>query len=116
MSTESIRSAPPSAPMPVAAPRLSLVRSQPLRTETADEGATGNESDQLSQAVAELNRYVAGSRTDLRFTVDREAGEVVVSIVDSETGQVLRQMPSPEALRIARYIEHDRLGLVRQRA
>ena len=70
----------------------------------------------LTQAVAELNRYVAGSRTDLRFAVDAEAGQLVVSIIDSENGQVLRQMPSVEALRIARYLEHDRLGLIRQRA
>lgn len=70
----------------------------------------------LTQAVAELNRYVAGTRTDLRFAVDAEAGQLVVSIIDAENGQVLRQMPSVEALRIARYLEHDRLGLIRQRA
>ena len=70
----------------------------------------------LGKAIEELNRYVAGSRTDLRFALDREAGQMVVSIIDAESGQVLRQMPSLEALRIARYLEHDRLGLIRQRA
>lgn len=81
-----------------------------LPESTEDDGAP------LTQAVAELNRYVAGTRTDLRFAVDAEAGQLVVSIIDAENGQVLRQMPSLEALRIARYLEHDRLGLIRQRA
>lgn len=71
---------------------------------------------QLGKAIEELNRYVAASRTDLRFVVDRDAGEAVVSIIDAESGRVLRQMPCAEALRIARYLEHDRLGLIRQRA
>ncbi|MDO9453166.1 MAG: flagellar protein FlaG [Stagnimonas sp.] len=75
-----------------------------------------DESAGLGKAIEELNRYVAGSRTDLRFAVDRDAGQLVVSIIDAESGQVLRQMPSLEALRIARYLEHDRLGLIRQRA
>lgn len=70
----------------------------------------------LEQAVGELNRYVAGSRTDLQFRVDEDAGRVVVSIVDSESGQVLRQMPSEDALRIARYLESGGHGLLRQQA
>jgi flagellar protein FlaG len=84
--------------------------------EASSSDAAADEGEALSKAVAELNRYVAGSRTDLRFSIDREAGEVVVSIIDAESGQVLRQMPSVEALRVARYLEHDRLGLIRQRA
>lgn len=71
----------------------------------------------LEQAVDRLNRYVAGSRTDLQFRIDEEAGRVVVSIVDSDSGRVLRQMPSEDALRIARYLDGGGgAGLVRQHA
>lgn len=118
MSTEAIQAIAannpytPLRPLPAAA----LASAAPAgNAQDPSDAVTDNEAE-ISAAVAELNRYVAGSRTDLRFTVDRDAGEVVVSIVDSESGQVLRQMPSPEALRIARYLEHDRLGLIRQRA
>jgi flagellar protein FlaG len=115
MSTDSISSLAAASVAVSPVSRLVLVRpSSAEAVESVDE--TQASTDQLSEAVAELNRYVAGSRTDLRFAIDQEADEVVVSIVDSETGQVLRQIPSVEAMRIARYLEHDRLGLIRQRA
>ncbi len=117
MSTESISFTPPfsiTAARPVV-PVAYRAEREPAVVRNSQ--STDSDADQaLSQAVEELNRYVAGSRTDLRFAVDHDAGKVIVSIVDSESGQVLRQMPSVEALRIAHYLEHDRLGLIRQRA
>lgn len=71
---------------------------------------------ELDQAVTELNHYVAGSRTDLQFRVDDEVGRLVVSIVDSQSGQVLRQMPSEDALRIARYLENGEVHLLHKQA
>lgn len=123
MSTESLQLTPHSSTAPVA--RAAAVKLlSPLVREALPETANDaelkasdvDEGAPLSRAVEELNRYVVGSRTDLKFSIDREAGQVVVSIIDSENGQVLRQMPSVEALRIARYLEHDRLGLIRQQA
>ncbi|MDP3858418.1 MAG: flagellar protein FlaG [Stagnimonas sp.] len=103
--------------LPVARP------SRPLPPASNDELAPATptpaavaESPDLPQAVAQLNRYVARSRTDLQFRIDDEAGRVVVSIVDADSGQVLRQMPSEEALRIARYLEGDGSGLLDKQA
>ena len=117
MSTESISFTPPFS---ITAAKPAVPVAYRTEREAAVVSNTPNQEPDteqaLSQAVEELNRYVAGSRTDLRFAVDHEAGKVIVSIVDSESGQVLRQMPSVEAMRIARYLEHDRLGLIRQSA
>ncbi|MES2683247.1 MAG: flagellar protein FlaG [Pseudomonadota bacterium] len=116
MSTELLSMTPNSYATAVSKPAVVLpFRSQPSPA-PAEAEAVSDDDAPLTQAVAELNRYVAGTRTDLRFAVDNEAGKLVVSIIDAENGQVLRQMPSLEALRIARYLEHDRLGLIRQRA
>jgi flagellar protein FlaG len=41
---------------------------------------------------------------NLRVQVDQDTGKTVISIVDPETGQVLRQMPSAEALEVAKAI------------
>jgi len=119
MSTELPGITPHSHATPVARPGVVL----PLPGSTAndavvkpDSAAVADDGVPLSKAVDELNQYVASSRTDLRFAIDRDAGRLVVSIIDAESGQVLRQMPSIEALRIARYLEHDRLGLIRQQA
>lgn len=118
MSTE-LSSITPNTYTPAVAKPAVVLPFRPSANEAlvpAEADAFTDDGAPLTQAVAELNRYVAGTRTDLRFAVDTDGGQLVVSIIDSENGQVLRQMPSLEALRIARYLEHDRLGLIRQRA
>jgi len=40
----------------------------------------------------------------MRFHVDQDTGKTVVSIVDPDNGDVLRQFPSKEALEVAKAI------------
>ncbi len=42
---------------------------------------------------------------DLRFRVDPDLHEVVVTMVDPESGSVLRQIPSEDALKLAKALE-----------
>lgn len=60
---------------------------------------------QLAQAVDNLNQRFKESRTDLRFSIDEDSGRTVVSIVDAEDGRLLRQMPTEEALRVAKALD-----------
>jgi flagellar protein FlaG len=66
----------------------------------------------LQRAVEELNRHFAAQRTDLKFSVEKDLGVVVVAVVDAQDGTVLRQMPSAEALHIARVIRDARSNLI----
>lgn len=70
----------------------------------------------LQHAVVELNKYLTKRRPDLHFTLSNKQGQPQVLIVDALSGIMLREMAVAEALRTARYLEHDRLGLVRQRS
>ncbi|MBA4285982.1 MAG: hypothetical protein C0434_10685 [Xanthomonadaceae bacterium] len=63
------------------------------------------EPAQLAQAVDDLNQRFKDGRTDLRFSVDEDSGQMVVSIVDAADGKVLRQMPTEEALRVAKALD-----------
>jgi flagellar protein FlaG len=47
----------------------------------------------------------ASQKTQLRFSVDEPSGRMVVSIVDRDTSEVVRQIPAEEMLAIARQIE-----------
>ena len=47
-----------------------------------------------SQALQKMTEMVGGNK--LLFTVNKELGSVVVSIVDSETNQVIKQIPSED--------------------
>jgi len=41
----------------------------------------------------------------LSFSVEKNIDKVVVSVVDKNTGDLVRQIPTPEALKIAEYID-----------
>ena len=47
-----------------------------------------------SQALQKMTEMVGGNK--LQFSVNKELGSVVVSIVDSATNQVIRQIPSED--------------------
>ncbi|MGQ0619457.1 MAG: flagellar protein FlaG [Panacagrimonas sp.] len=62
----------------------------------------------LGDAVRKLSDFIAQTDAELSFRIDEESGRVVVSLIDSRDGTVLRQMPSEEALRIARSLSSAR--------
>jgi flagellar protein FlaG len=56
----------------------------------------------LQGAVSDINNYVQNLQRSLLFTVDEESGKDVVTVLDTETEEVIRQYPSEEVLVIAR--------------
>jgi len=70
---------------------------------------------ELESAVANLNERVQQVQRDLLFSVDDSSGRTVVRVVNSETEEVVRQIPSEEVLRISRNIQEqldDGSGLI----
>jgi flagellar protein FlaG len=55
----------------------------------------------LKQVAQEVNDYLKSSKSSLQFEVDGKSKQVVVRIVDSETKEVIRQMPPEYVLRLA---------------
>jgi flagellar protein FlaG len=102
-----IRIALPSFPTSAAVPpvgpdiRTPVVEGAGLPAAADVEKATPSGFAAAAQA---LNVYVDQRRSDLRFRIDEGSGRVVVSVVDSRTGEVLRQIPGEAALKIAQQI------------
>lgn len=71
----------------------SEVRSPPVKQED------------LAEAVQVINSYVQNLQRDLEFTIDDETDRTIVRVIDSETKEVIRQIPSEAALAIARSLE-----------
>ncbi|MEW6591661.1 MAG: flagellar protein FlaG [Pseudomonadota bacterium] len=72
---------------------------------------------QLREALAYVNRALQQSNKNLEFTVDGETERPIVKLVDSESGEVIRQFPTEEALAISRAIDDFQQGLlIRQEA
>lgn len=55
-------------------------------------------------------------QTSLQFRVDDDVGEVVVSVVDSDSGETIMQIPNEAALSIAKRLAEFGSGLVNQEA
>jgi flagellar protein FlaG len=59
----------------------------------------------LTRAVSDINEYVQNVQRDLRFSIDEDSGHTVITVLDSETEEVIRQIPAEEVLAIARNLE-----------
>jgi flagellar protein FlaG len=73
-------------------------------------------TDRLKDAVKHINDALKALSQDLEFSVDTDSNRTIVKVVDQQTKQVIRQMPSPEALEIAKAIDRLQGLLVRQKA
>jgi flagellar protein FlaG len=63
--------------------------------------------DEVDAAVKKLNDSMLGSSQTLQFSVDHDTKKIVVKLIDQDTKEVVRQMPSEEALRIAKSIDES---------
>jgi len=70
----------------------------------ADDGAKPSRDD-VSAAVKKMNDAMLGSSRSLQFSIDEDSKDIVVKVIDQNTKEVLRQMPSKEALQIAKSID-----------
>ena len=62
-------------------------------------------SEEVRVAVEKLNTQVQNLQRDLSFSVDESSGRTVVRVLDSETKEVVRQIPSEEVLKLAQQLE-----------
>ena len=60
---------------------------------------------QLEQMVQEVRQVVAPVAQNLRFSIDEGSGRTVVKVVDAQTDEVLRQIPSEEWLSISKALD-----------
>jgi len=97
---------------------LTATSIRPGKPETADsrgsdvQAAQANEGlvaeQPLEQAVSSIEGFVQKITRDLDFSLDDSTGRMVVKVTDRASGDVVRQIPSEEALRLAENLEQVR--------
>ena len=70
----------------------------------------------VAKAAADIQQFVQSMGRNLSFSVDEVSGYHVVRVVNPSTGELVRQLPSDELLKIARDFERLNNVLVSQRA
>jgi flagellar protein FlaG len=68
--------------------------------------ATGKvERVQVEKAVQDIQAFVDSNQRNLNFSIDETTGAVVVKIVATLSGEVIRQLPSEEAVKMAQRLK-----------
>ncbi len=62
------------------------------------------ESAELEVAVAEVSEFVQSTRRNLDFSFNEEANRSIVRVTDTDTGELIRQIPSEEVLALSEKI------------
>lgn len=95
----------PPRPVPVAAVRRDAPPVAGRGSAVPDRRQTADETKQLKQAIAELQRQTQHAAPNLEFSIDRQSGRSVVKVVDSRTKEVIRQIPSEEVLKLNQQLD-----------
>ncbi len=78
----------------------------PTTSHAATAAVSQGEQRQRMEAVAQQMRdYLRSNGRDLEFRVDADTHAMVITVREAASGQVIRQIPSEEALQMRRYID-----------
>jgi len=70
------------------------------------------DKNELEDAVQKLNDFTNNNtQRNLSFSLDEDSQKMVVTVKDTHTREVIKQMPTEEALAVAKQIE-SMLGLI----
>lgn len=86
---------------PKTAPVLKAETKQPSSEQV--KGAAEN----ISRAMKQVNQNL-----EFEFTMDTDTNKTIVKVVDRQTGELVRQMPSEETVAIARSIDRFQRSLL----
>lgn len=88
--------------------------------ERATQAAAGDSEeisrDQVESAVSTIQEFVQSVRRNINFSLEDTSGRVVVKVTDANSGDVIRQIPSEEALQLAESLEEVRSLLFKAEA
>ncbi|MFW1677660.1 flagellar protein FlaG [Pontibacter sp. JAM-7] len=79
---------------------------EPVKVDTeAVKEITQETTETIQQAVAAINDFMGKFQRTLNFSVDDEAGQTVIRVIDKSNDELIRQIPSEDFLKITQHIE-----------
>ncbi len=65
-------------------------------------GENDTSPDQIQKAVDEIEKFTQALARNLTFSIDEDTGKTIVKLMDIQTKEVIRQIPTEEVVSIAR--------------
>ncbi|PTS83628.1 flagellar biosynthesis protein FlaG [Pseudomonas sp. HMWF032] len=87
-----------------------------VATATKAESSPAASREEVEAAVATIQDFVQSVRRSLNFSLEEGSGRVVVKVTDAGSGDVIRQIPSEEALQLAENLSEVRSLLFKAEA
>ena len=99
----------PAAPAPQSAPAPVTADSQTPKVDATVAAAKPKQEtkpDDLEKAVNDIRKFVQAAQRNLDFSIEDTTQQVVVKVIATDSGEVIRQIPSETALKLAQSL-HD---------
>ena len=95
--------AAPSAAVPAVNSPAVATGSKDSSSSSSSSSSSDSDSDskKLKQAVQDIQKFVQSIKRNLEFSIDKTSGRVVVKVIATDTGEVVRQIPTEEVLKLA---------------
>jgi len=77
---------------------------------------SGQGSTPSAEQIRNLDQLLQQRQQHLSLSVDDKSGHSVIKIIDSESGDVIRQLPSEATLKLAETLSEQGSGLLNDRA
>ena len=117
---------PPSTSPLTALPRAQLESELPVSANARTDGQSSNPPNDLkaggfserdmTAAVERLNELAQVIRRELHFSVDKATGRTVIKIIDAESKEMIRQIPSEEVVALIAHLQEFGSGLLKEQA
>jgi flagellar protein FlaG len=93
------------------APQQGVAQVSPIKAANASGSAQSAQpvssvsTDDVKAAVEQMKDFAQVMSRQLQFDVDDDSGRTVVRVLDKDSGDVIRQIPSEEVLALARHMK-----------
>ena len=117
-------SAPATGSAPVVLPQTAVppvgtqaANAQAGNTQAASAQTAQPTNAQIQSAVDKVNQAMLQANTGVEFSIDQSSDRTLVKVVDTKTGETIKQFPSKEMIAISQSIDQFQKGLLlRQKA
>jgi len=86
--------------------------SPPASQEEPRENSAEISPETTEQAIAMVRELLQSQARSLQFEVDEQSGVDIVTVLDGDTGEVIRRFPSDEVVASARFIAENMPNVV----
>ncbi|MDR2452408.1 MAG: flagellar protein FlaG [Candidatus Accumulibacter sp.] len=94
-----------------------IVQTQEAQSALSEDPSAGRGGiEELQTAVEKIQEFIRKTASDIKFSIDEDSGRTVVKVIDRETQEIIRQIPSQEMLDLAQALDKLQGLLIRQEA